>query len=235
MNSKESGDELTPSSTSKYRGLRKIWIGDEGHKRKEEWYWLVSAILLLVSGAGATAAAMFTLGQLNQTRKDQRAWIPSPQIHAEMVADGSYNFKLRFSNVGRTPTQGLYISARIVSGSNDWAQKQRNTCDAEKSSAAQNVGFEAYAIIPGEPFFLNGCRKHQPGKSLLRECAFDKPDYLGIKVSYLQSIIDAQIAGCISYKSRDDDGETHETMFYAPIEFDKETVSVPFTYSLGPD
>jgi hypothetical protein len=150
--------------------------------------------------------------QLTVTQADQRPWIGAPEVNHELVGP-DITFILVFKNVGRTPTYGLDIDAKIIKDAN-WQPGVDSICNERRRNAqADLVKFRKFSAVPQSNFRIG------------------KPD--NIDFSTARNYPSAHIVGCAIYGWREDD-ILHKTGFVGPI-FKGDRVSATDIYAIDPD
>lgn len=161
-------------------------------------------VFATVALAFLTYSVVQVTKEQSQTAKtDQRPWIGAPKIMPNCL-DGCSKYKINFTftNSGKTPTNGLDLSADVVFDSNLQPWFESAVLECNRRSDALGAGFYNFNLFPKDDFEQSA----MPGFN------FDE-----VPISSFAGHGKAYIIGCVLYGSRFDN-EVHRTLFSSSVE-----------------
>jgi hypothetical protein len=148
---------------------------------------------------------------LEDSRLEQRAWIGAPRIRIEAALGGGVDFIGSIKNVGHLPTKGLFVDAKIISGTNyNWEDESLALCNSGRVRPEKDLS--RFSFVPNDDWKFNFRQVPSWGTS-------------AVYVKDLKNLRDPSIAGCILYGTRFDE-IMHQLIFVAVIDIKEDIPSV---------
>jgi hypothetical protein len=169
------------------------------------------------SARAAKDAAEAAQQSTKVTATIERPWIAAPSVIIGRDGAG-LSFTLVFKNVGRSPTNGLYIDAKIVS----WQEA------SDEAARQCSVGI----VKAEDPFFRKPTSV--PGSDFLIRNTPSDPGLGDVSIDALRKIGGPHIAGCVLYGSPFD-SKLHHSIFLIPITIKGDVVSYDLLYTYEAD
>jgi hypothetical protein len=197
--------------------------GDTRHKETMTWtkrtFWAVFAYTFVTSIIAVLSfcTVRAVRDQVDVMLADLRPWVGQPKIYSN--PDGQQTrFILVFTNSGKTPTDGLYIDAKIT-GPNGGPDADKFCAKGVEQSVKNSAGFTRFSLVPGSPFVV----KETP--------AAHGPLVAPTTVDGLRHIV-----GCVVYCWQRDPDALYQTEFVAPLAADSKTFDSPLSvvYTINP-
>ncbi len=131
-------------------------------------------------------------------------------------------FTFTFTNVGKTPTAGLFIGANIVDGDGAVIDNGRLQCERGKEVATTHPDyFSKFSIIPGGAF-------------VIREAGYYRDNIRSVAATWypfkLKAMRAPQIVGCVVYRSRFSQ-EFFQTEFFARLTVPGDKITIDPAYT----